>query len=183
MGQSRVFARLEKGLRFLAGLALALFVFQCVGLLMYVLTVWPGMAVKPSTGITALASASVVAGLARSTLWVRIYWTGSRVVATLRSHEGSAELPDRLLPILGVLTRLLIASCVLDVLLLPEIFLMDAFFPFTLSSVHLGLIQLASMLLPQAFGLAALILAYLTHQYGQLVRERCQMKTDLELTI
>ena len=183
MSQGRVFVGLEKGLRFLAGLALVLFVFQCAGVLMYVVTVWPGLAARPSTGITALAAASVVAGLARSTLWVRIYWTGSRVVATLRSHGGSAELPDRLLPILGTLTRLLIASCVLDVLLLPEIFLMDAFFPFSLSSVHLGLIQLASMLLPQAFGIAALVLAYLTHQYGQLVRERCRMQADLELTI
>ena len=75
------------------------------------------------------------------------------------------------------------ASCILDVLLLPAIFLMDVFFPFTLSSMHLGLVQVATLLIPQAFGLSALILAYLAHQYGGLLRERGQMKKDLELTI
>jgi hypothetical protein len=183
MSQDRVFAKLEKGLRFLAGLALALFLFQVTGVLTYVFTVWPGMREGPSTGITVLVMVAVAAGLARSTLWVGIYWNGAKVVSTLRSGKEPTELPDRLVPILRTLTRLLVASCILDVLLLPQIFFMDAFFPFTLSSVHLGLIQLASMLIPQAFGLAALILAYLTHQYGQLMKERCQMKTDLELTI
>ncbi|MDD5309119.1 MAG: hypothetical protein PHU25_17540 [Deltaproteobacteria bacterium] len=183
MSQSKALARVEKGFKFLSGLALALFLFQVTGVLTYVLTAWPPAGGKPSTGIVVLVCAAVAAGLARSTLWVRIYWTGAKVASTLRSHGEKAELPDLLVPLLARLTRLLVASCVLDVLLLPSIFLMDAFFPFTLSSVHLGMIQLASMLLPQAFGLAALILAYLTHQYGQLMRERCRMKTDLELTI
>jgi uncharacterized membrane protein YqhA len=183
MNQNSMFARLEKGLRFLSGLALALFLFQVVGVLTYVLTVWPGMREVPSTGITVVVVGAVAAGLVRSCLWMRIYWNGAKVASTLRTHGESAELADMLVPILGTLTRLLVASCVLDVLLLPAIFLMDAFFPFTLSSVHLGLVQLASMLLPQAFGLAALILAYLTYQYGQFMKERCQMKTDLELTI
>jgi hypothetical protein len=60
---------------------------------------------------------------------------------------------------------------------------MDEFFPFQMSSVQLGMVQLATLLIPQAFGLTALILAYLAHQYGRLAKERCEMKTDLELTI
>ena len=183
MSQSKVFAKLEKGFRFLSMLQLALILFQGTGVLTYLLTVWPGMRDAPSTGITALAVGAVAAGLARSCLWIRIYWDGAKVASTLRAHGESTELSDRLGPILGALTRLLVASCALDVLLLPSIFLMDAFFPFSLSSVHLGLIQLASMLLPQAFGVTALILAYLAHGYGQIMKERCRMKTDLELTI
>lgn len=183
MERSRVLVRLERGLRFLSVLALALFVFQGIGVLTYVLTVWPGMKGAPATGITVLVVLAVAAALTRSCLWVRIYLNGARFASTVRSLGESALLPDRLVPILGSLTRLLIASCILDVLLLPAIFLMDVFFPFTLSSVHLGMVQLASILFPQAFGLAALILAYLTHQYGQLLKERFQMKQDLELTI
>lgn len=34
----------------------------------------------------------------------------------------------------------------------------------------------------QAFGFSALVLAFLTHHYGQLLRERSQMKQELELT-
>jgi len=183
MSQSRVFAKLEKGLRFLSGLQLALILFQGTGVLTYVLTVWPGMKGAPSIGITILAIGAVAAGLVRSCLWIRIYWNGAKVASALRTHGESTELPDMIPPILGRLTRLLVTSCVLDVLLLPAIFLMDEFFPFTLSSVHLGLVQVAVLLYPQAFGLAALILAYLTHQYGQLMKERCQMKKDIELTI
>lgn len=183
MNENPMFARLEKGLRFLAALALALLLFQGIGVLTYILTVWPGMTKMPSTAITVLVSGAVMANLARSSLWIRIYWNGAMVMSTLRTNGESTELPDKLVLRLRTLTRLLVASCVLDVLLLPAIFLMDVFFPFTLSSVHLGFVQLASMLLPQAFGLAALILAYLTHQYGQLLTERCQMKKDLELTI
>jgi hypothetical protein len=183
MSQNKVFAKLEKGFRFLSILQLALILFQGAGVLTYVLTVWPGMTGGPSTGITILVIGAVVAGLVRSCLWIRIYWNGAKVASTVRTHGESTELPDRLVPILGKLTRLLVASCALDVLLLPAIFLMDEFFPFTLSSVHLGLVQVAVLLYPQAFGLAALILAYLTHQYGQLMKERCQMKKDIELTI
>ncbi len=39
------------------------------------------------------------------------------------------------------------------------------------------------MIFPQAFGFAALILAFLTHQYGQLFKERSRLKNELELTI
>jgi hypothetical protein len=183
MSRNSLFATLEKGLRFLAGLQLALILFQATGVLTYVLTVWPGMSGGPSTGITILVVGAVAAALVRSCLWIRIYWNSSQVASALRAHGESAELPGRLLPILRSLARLLVASCVLDVLLLPAIFLMDEFFPFTLSSVHLGLIQVAVLLYPQAFGLAALALAYLARQYGQLVEERCRMKKDIELTI
>jgi hypothetical protein len=183
MMRNSLLTRLEKGLRFLSGLALALMLFQGTGVLVYIINVWPGMNEPPSTGITVMVIMAVTAGLCRSSLWILIYWNGAKIASTLRAHEESTELPDMLLPILGKLTRLLVASCLLDFLLLPAIFLMDMFFPFTLSSVHLGLVQLAGMLMPQAFGLAALILAYLAHQYGQLVKERCRMKKELELTI
>ena len=183
MKQSNVFAKLEKGFRFLSILQLALILFQGTGVLTYVLTVWPGMKDAPSTGITALAVGALAAGFARSFLWIRIYWVGAGAAGTLRACGESTELPDRLVPTLKTLTRLLVASCVLDVLLLPAIFLMDEFFPFTLSSGHLGLIQTAVLLYPQAFGLAALVLAYLIHQYGRLMKERCQMKKDIELTV
>ena len=183
MSKNSLFAKLEKGLRFLSGLALALILFQGLGVLMYVVNVWPGMREVTSTGIAVLGIAAVTAGLVRSALWIRIYWSGARVLSTLRKTGESTDLADRLVPVLRTLTRLLTASCILDFLLLPGIFLMDVFFPFTLSSVHLGFVQLATLLIPQAFGLTALALAYVAHQYGQLVKERCQMKTDLELTI
>lgn len=183
MNRNSVLTRLEKGLRFLSGLALALLVFQVIGVLMYILTAWPEMTVVPSTGITLVGIAAVAAGLSRSFLWILIYWNGAKVVSKHRAHGESTELADALVPVLGTLTRLLVASCVLDVLLLPAIFLMDVFFPFKLSSVHLGMVQVASMVIPQAFGLAALILAYLSRQYGHLVQERCRMKKELELTI
>ena len=183
MNKNSLFARLEKGLRFLSGLALALVAFQGIGVVMYLLTVWPGMRGVVPTGIAVLGGVAVAAGLVRSSLWIRIYWNGARVLSTLRTTGESTELPDRVVPILRSLTRLLAASCILDFLLLPGIFLMDVFFPFTLSSVQLGFVQLASVLMPQAFGLTALVLAYVADQYGKLVKERCQMKTDLELTI
>ncbi|HUT79443.1 MAG TPA: hypothetical protein VM285_17230 [Polyangia bacterium] len=183
MSRDSLLAKLEKGFRALAGVALALVVFQGIGVLTYVLTVWPGMEVVPSTGITALVVAAVAAALARSCLWIRIYWNGSRLVSVQREHGESMSLADGLVPILGRLTRLLVASCVLDVLLLPAIFLMDAFFPFSISGVQLGLTLLATLLIPQAFGLTALILAYLARQYGRIVQERCRMRNELELTI
>ncbi len=183
MNRDSLLARLEKGFRALAGVALALVVFQGIGVLTYVLTVWPGMEVVPSTGITVLVVGAVAAGLARSCLWIRIYWNGAHVVSALRTHGESTELPDRLVPILRRLARLLVASCILEVLLLPAIFLMDAFFPFAVSGVQLGLTLLATMLIPQAFGLTALILAYLARLWGRLVLERCRMRQEAELTI
>ncbi len=183
MNQNSLLTKLEKGLRVLSGLALLLILFQGLGVLMYVLTLWPEMREVPSTGVTILGILAVTAALVRSVLWIRIYWNGAEVMSTLRKHGESTELPDRMVPILTTLTRLLVTSCILDILLLPAIFLMDTFFPFKISSVQLGLVQLAILLLPQAFGLAALILAYLAHQYGRLMKERCQMKEELELTV
>lgn len=183
MSYHSLLARLEKGLRILSGLALALLLFQGLGVLMYVLTAWPEMSDRPSNGIIILVCVAVTAALLRSCLWVGIYWNGASLLSILRVSIDPSDLPEGLLPSLRKLTRLLVASCMLDLLLLPAIFLMDQFFRFNVSSVHLGLVQLASMLFPQAFGLAALILAYLTHQYGRFMKERCQMKTDLELTI
>jgi hypothetical protein len=183
MKRDSLLARLEKGLRALSVVALGLVLFQSLGVAMYVLTVWPGMTDAPSTGITALASGAVAAGLIRSCLWIRIYWTGARVASTLRVHGESDGLPERLVPVLGRLTRLLVASCVLDVLLLPAIFLMDSFFPFSVSGTALGLTLLATLVIPQAFGLTALILAWLTRQYGHIVQERWRMKRELDLTV
>jgi hypothetical protein len=183
MNQNSLLAKLEKGLRILTGVAIALILFQGVGVLTYVLNVWPSMREVPSTGITILVILAVTAGLVRSFLWIRIYLNGARLLSTFRIGGESTELPEKLAPTLRTLTRLLVASCILDVLLLPAIFLMDAFFPFAVSSMHIGLVQLATLLIPQAFGLSALVLAYLAHQYGQLVKERCQMKKELELTI
>lgn len=60
---------------------------------------------------------------------------------------------------------------------------MDRFFPFAMSGVQLGMTLLATLLLPQAFGVAALALAWLARQYGRLVEERCRMKAELDLTI
>jgi len=183
MNYNPLFVKLERGLRLLAGLALALMLFQVLGVLIYILTVWPQMNTVPTSAVTVLVSAAVVAGLSRSCLWICIYWKGAEVLSTLRTDEESSELSDRLVPVLKKLKRLLAASCILDVLLLPAIFMMDMFFPFKLSSWQLGLVQMAILLLPQAFGLAALILAWLTGQYGKLLQERCRMKKELELTI
>lgn len=183
MKRDSLLARLEKGLRALSVVALGLMLFQTLGVVIYVLTVWPGMVDAPSTGITALASGAVAAALIRSCLWIRIYWTGARVASTLRVHGDSDGLPGRLVPILGTLSRLLVASCALDVALLPAIFLMDSFFPFSISGTMLGLTLAATLVIPQAFGLTALILAYLARQYGQIVQERCRMKRELDLTV
>ncbi len=183
MDQNALFSKLERGLRFLAVLAVALIVFQGIGIATYLVRQWPQMRSGIETGIAVVGMLAVSAGLIRSGLWIRIYWNGAKVLSVLRTHGESNELSDRLKTVLRTLTRLLVVSSLLDVLLLPAIFLMDVFFPFKVSSVHLGLVQLAIVLLPQAFGLAALILAYLTHAWGQLLHERCQLKEELELTV
>lgn len=181
MNRDLLMNKLGEGLRLLSWLALALLLFQALGVLMYVVNVSPEMSGIPS-GISLLGALAVAACLVRSALWIRIYRNGAVAVAVLGSDRDGAR-PDVLTGILDRLAKLLVTSCMLDVLLLPAIFLMDVFFPFELSSVHLGLIMLAAMLLPQAFGLAALLLAYLARQYGLLVRERCRMKSELDLTI
>jgi len=183
MTSDSLLARAKRWLRALAVVALGLMLFQTLGVLTYIFTVWPEMVDSPSTGITALASGAVAAGLTRSCLWIRIYWTGARVASVLCTHGESEELPKRLVPVLRTLSRLLVASCVLDVLLLPAIFLMDSFFPFSVSGTTLGLTLAATLVIPQAFGLTALVLAWLARQYGHIVQERCRMKQELDLTV
>lgn len=183
MTRDALLKRLEKGLRLLSGIGLALLLFQCLGVLMYLINVWPDMRGTTTTTVAAVGGVALTAGLARSALWVKIYWTGAKVLSTVRTEGESNKLADVLVPVLNALSGSLVASCILDVLLLPAIFLMDVFFPFKLSSVQLGMVQLASVLVPQTFGAAALILAWLARQYGSIVHERCQMKTDLDLTI
>jgi hypothetical protein len=181
MNRDLLLNKLGEGLRLLSGLALALLLFQALGVLMYLVNVRPEMSRIPA-GIALLGALAVAAALGRSALWIGIYRNGAGAVGALGS-DGEAAEPEKLTGILDRLAKMLVTSCILDVLLLPAIFLMDVFFPFTLSSVHLGLIMLAAMLLPQAFGLAALLLAYLARQYGRLVGERCRMKSELDLTI
>ncbi len=62
-------------------------------------------------------------------------------------------------------------------------FLSDVFMPFPLAGWRLGAVEAARILFPQAFGVAALILAFLAHQYSQLVQDRRRMRSELELTI
>lgn len=174
---------LGKALRFYAGLALAIFLLQLVGLLMYFLNVWPRVRDTLSTGVTLFVALAVVLVLVRSCLWIRIYWSGAGALSILRVEGESPDLADRLTPVLTALTRLLVVSCILDLFFVPVLFLSDVLLPFSMSGWWLGSVDLTILLFPQAFGVAALILAFLTHQYGKLLRERCQMKEEIELTI
>jgi hypothetical protein len=174
---------LAKALRFYAGFALAVFALQFIGLLMYFINVWPGVQDTVSTGVTLFAGLAAVSVLVRSCLWIRIYWSGATAFSIFRRDGESPALADRLAPVLTTLTRLLVASCILDLLFVPVIFLSDVLRPFPVSWWWLGLVDLSILLFPQAFGIAALILAFLTHQYAQLLRERSQMKEEIELTI
>ena len=174
---------LAKALRFYAGFALAVFALQFVGLLMYFINVWPGVRDTVSTGVALFAGLAAVSVLVRSCLWIRIYWSGAKAFSILRRVEESPDLDGRLAPLFTTLTRLLVASCILDLVFVPVIFLSDVLRPFSVSWWWLGLVDLSILLFPQAFGIAALILAFLTHQYAQLLRERSQMKEEIELTI
>jgi len=177
------FNPLEKALRFYTALALAIVLFQCLGLMMYLVNVWPTTSNRVSGAATLVLGTAVVLGLFRSCVWILIYWKGARALSLLRTEADSVSLGDRLAPILSGLTYLLIASCVLDVLFLPAYFLSDAFLPFSVAGWRLGVVELARILFPQAFGLAALVLAFLTHHYGQLLKERGRMQHELDLTI
>lgn len=177
------FNPLEKALRFYAALYLAIVVFQLVGLVMYAVNVWPEAQNTMWSGMVYFLPLALFLGFARSFVWIRIYWKGGKALATLRTDGESSRLSDHLVPILGSLTTLLVASCILDFLFLPAYFVSDTFLPFSVAGWRLGVVELARLLFPQAFGFAALILAFLTRQYGQLLRERSQMKEELELTI
>ena len=177
------FNPLEKALRFYAGLYLAVILFQLVGLLMYLVNVWPSVRGTTSTGATALLCLALVLGFLRAFVWIRIYWSGAGALSILRTEDESPELADRLGPVLATLTRLLVLSCILDFLFLPAYFLADTFLPFAVSGWRLGAVELARLLFPQAFGFAALILAFLTHQFGQFLRDRSRLREEIELTI
>jgi len=174
---------LGKALRFYAGLALTVFLLQLVGLMMYFINVWPGVRDNLSVGVTRFVGLAVVLVLVRSCLWIRIYWSAAGAFSILHREGESPELADRLAPVLKTLTRLLVVSCILDLCFVPVIFLSDRLLPFSVSGLWLGLVDVSILLFPQAFGIAALILAFLAHQYGQLLRERSQMKEEIELTI
>lgn len=174
---------LEKALRFYAVLTSALILFQCLGVSMYLVNVWPKARTAVSSEVTVLVGLAVLLGLTRSYVWIRVYWKGAGALSILRSEAESPDLAHRLTPILATLTRLLVLSCVLDFLFLPAFFLSDHFLPYSVWGWRLGVVELARLLLPQAFGLAALVLAFLTRQYGRLLEERCQLKEEVELTI
>jgi hypothetical protein len=189
MDHNRISQPLGKALRFYAVLALAIVIFQGIGLLMYLVNVWPSVKLTSaggepiSTGITVVLFVAVIMGFSRSFVWIKIYWDGSRALSLLRNEGESPVGGDRLTPILANLTRLLVVSCVLDVLFLPAYFLSDVVLPFPIAGWRLGAVEVARVVFPQAFGFAALILAFLTHQYGQLLKERGRMQNELELTI
>jgi hypothetical protein len=174
---------LEKALRVYAALAIAIILFQGLGLAMYLANVWPRLSAEISGTTAWLVGGAVLMGLVRSCLWIKIYWSGATGLSIMRGNASSHELAERLAPILKTLTKLLVMSCVLDFLLLPAYFMADLWFPFPLAGWRLGAVELARLLFPQAFGLATLILAFLTHQYAQLLMERSRMQSELELTI
>ena len=174
---------LEKALKIYAGLALAIVLTQGLGLAMYAVNVWPGVRPTLSSGAAALIVSAVVLGFLRSFVWIRIYWQGGRTLALLRTRGNAPEIDEVVGPVLSSLTRLLVLSCVLDVLFLPAYFLSDQVLPFSVSGWRLGVVEVARIVFPQAFGFAALILAFLTHQFGRLVAESGRMKRELDLTI
>jgi lysylphosphatidylglycerol synthetase-like protein (DUF2156 family) len=189
MEHSRITEPLSKALRFYAVLATALVIFQVIGLLMYLVNVWPtarlmGPSGEPiSRGVALTLLVAVVMGFTRSFVWIKIYWDGSKALSLVKSAQETRDAADLLTPVLGNLTRLLIVSCVLDVLFLPAYFLSGAVLPFPIAGWRLGAVEVARVVFPQAFGFAALILAFLTHQYGRLLGESSRMKNELELTI
>ena len=81
------------------------------------------------------------------------------------------------------LKHLLVVSFILDIFFVPVIFLSDVLLPYRLSGQWLCAVYLSIIFLPQAFGIGALILAFLTHQYAQLLKERKELKEEIELTV
>lgn len=174
---------LEKALKVYAGLALGIVLFQGLGLLMYLINVWPSVRGTLSASATTLISGAAILGFIRSFVWIVIYWRGGKALSLVREEGESASLGESLSPILSLLTKLLVASCVLDIFFLPAYFLSDLVLPFSISGWRLGFVEVARIVFPQAFGFAALILAFLTHQYGQMLKERGRMQHELDLTI
>ncbi len=174
---------LKIALRFYAGLALVLVLFQSTGLMMYATNVWPNIRETISTAQVTFVVSAALLGPVRSLLWIRIYWIGASALSILADDVDSLQNMDLLILELARLTRLLVASCVLDLFILPAFFFADVFLPFPIAGWQLAAVELARLLFPQAFGLAAVILAFLTHQFAQTLRERCEMKREIELTI
>jgi hypothetical protein len=189
MQHTRITRPLGKALQFYAALALAIVLFQLVGLGMYLyqhgLTIAGdgGASAAPSDAVLFLLAIAVVVGFIRWFVWIAIYWRGSKAFGLIDADGDSLERSHRLSRILEGLTRLLVLSFVLDVLFLPAYFLSDVVLPFPLAGWRLGLVEVARILLPQAFGIAALFLAFLTHQYAQLLEEHGAMQSELELTV
>jgi len=189
MNHSRITEPLAKALRFYAMLATAIVLFQLTGFVMYCVNVWPsarleGPGGEPfSTGVTLVLFFAVLMGISRSFVWIKIYWDGSKALSLLQPGREAHDTADHLTPVLASLTRLLIVSCILDVLFLPAYFLSGTVMPFPIAGWRLGMVEVARIIFPQAFGIAALILAFLTHQYGQLLKESGRMKNELELTV
>jgi len=170
-------------LRFLRPLekALRVILLQLVGVAMYVHNVWPNVRPTMSSAVTHAACVLLAIGFLRGFVWVRIYWNGAKGLGIMRAERGPQRLAELLAPVLDSLTWMLVLSCVLDFLFLPAYFLIDAFFRgFGVSGAQF---ETARLLFPQAFGLAALILAFLTRQFGELLRERSQLQEELELTV
>jgi hypothetical protein len=172
-------AKFERTLRVLSGLAALLTLFQVLGVVMYLVAMWPSVRGTLPLGVSVVGAVGVTAVLARSCLWVAIYALGARVVSALHGSENRQRLVARL----GRLKRFLVSSCVLDLCLLPAFFSLDAFFPERLSSTTLGLTEVGVLVFPQAFGLAALVLAYILHHTERLILENATMEQELSLTI
>jgi hypothetical protein len=185
MENNRILKPLQKALKFYSVLAVGIVLFQLLGLGMYLVNVWPNIKMEGlwseqmAVWMSIAFLAALFIGFSRSFVWIKIYWDGSKALSLIRRDTT----PERLTDVLRSLTRLLVASCILDVLFLPAWFLSGAAFPFQLAGWRLGAVEVARVLFPQAIGVAALILAFLTHQYGRLVREKHELKNELELTI
>lgn len=183
MFHSKFIKVLEKAFVFYAALALAVFLVQIVGLVMYFFNVWPGIQENFSFGITIFVAIAIAFILIRSCLWIWIYFYGSNAFSILQREEDLPKMAVHLTAVLRTLTRLLIVSCILDLCFVPVIFMSDRLLPFSISGLWLGIIDLSLLLFPQGFGIGALILAFLAHQYGLILKERNQMKEEIELTI
>lgn len=183
MASWKLLSPLVKVLRFYAVLALAALLFQMLGLGMYLVNVWPGMREALTAAQKGLVTGALVCGLVRSVVWIQIYWKGARALSLVRDEAESAGVGERLVPVLSSLTWLLVASCALDVLFLPAYFLSGAVWPFPMTGWRLGAMEAARLFFPQAMGMAALLLAYLTSQFGRLLRERGDLKRELDLVV
>jgi len=183
MNQTAVLRPLERLLRFFAVLTVVLVPTQILGLSVYLGQAWSRLQATLPQPLLLLLGTALLAGFIRSGVWILIYWNGARALRVLRNPGDSARLLPTLAPILRLLTRLLVLSCLLDVVFLPAYFWNEVTLPVWFSGWRLGLVELARVLFPQAIGMAALILAFLTHQYGQLLAERVELKSELELTV